>query len=120
MTSHCGLDPLFGSTTRGRCTTRALARPLAARSSKSGVAYSDDRFSWRADPLNPISTIDPTRYETYPGNGWHNQIWRDPWVVPHWDGSLTMLVTARARDDAIPLDERGAWRLPNRIADASG
>ncbi len=62
-----------------------------------GVATSSDLVTWhRAD--GPLLSADPRWYETL-DPGWHDEAWRDPWVLPDPDGDgWHMLLTARVPD----------------------
>lgn len=62
-----------------------------------GVATSSDLITWhRAD--GPLLSADPRWYETL-DPGWHDEAWRDPWVLADPDGDgWHMLLTARVPD----------------------
>ena len=62
-----------------------------------GVATSSDLVTWhRAD--GPLLSADPRWYETL-DPGWHDEAWRDPWVLADPDGDgWHMLLTARVPD----------------------
>ncbi len=78
------------------------------------IAYatSRDLVTWHKGPGNPVLEADPRWYERLVDGQWHDEAFRDPWVLPdpHGDG-WHMLVTARA--DHGPADDRGvvghAW-----------
>lgn len=71
-----------------------------------GLATSDDLVHWERSPANPVLVADPAWYELLDLDAWHDQAWRDPWVLRHPDtGDFHALVTARAR--AGPPDGRG-------------
>ena len=71
------------------------------------MATSDDLFTWAKAPSVAIAAEHPW-YETLSDDTWHEEAWRDPWIVrdPHGAG-WHMLLTARARfvpDGADPMD----------------
>ncbi len=70
-----------------------------------GLATSSDLYDWTKLP-GPIAEADPRWYETRPDALWHDQAFRDPWVLrdPQGDG-WHLLVTARANRG--PGDDRG-------------
>ncbi len=70
--------------------TRALVQTV-------GVATSSDLTDWSRHPESPVSEADPRWYELLDLDAWHDQAWRDPWVLHH-EGRFHMLVTARAAD----------------------
>ncbi len=71
-----------------------------------GLATSDDLVQWHRHPANPVITADETWYEPLDLEAWHDQAWRDPWVLRHpVTGDFHALITARARSG--PLDGRG-------------
>lgn len=71
-----------------------------------GLATSDDLVHWDRHPENPVITADPTWYELLDLEAWHDQAWRDPWVLRHPEtGDFHALITARARSG--PPDGRG-------------
>jgi beta-fructofuranosidase len=77
-----------------------------------GAATSADLEVWHKEPASPLVTADDRWYERLGGHTWHEEAWRDPWVLadPGGDG-WHMLITARAKDG--PADDRGvlghAW-----------
>lgn len=77
-----------------------------------GVARSDDLLTWTREGTSALVEADPRWYETLDRDAWHDQAWRDPWVLrdPAGDG-WHMLLTARSATG--PADERGvighAW-----------
>ncbi|MFC8943599.1 glycosyl hydrolase family 32, partial [Streptomyces griseoincarnatus] len=77
-----------------------------------GYATSSDLMTWHKAPENPVLEADPRWYETLADGQWHDEAFRDPWVLPDPDGDgWHMLITARARTG--PADDRGvvghAW-----------
>jgi len=72
-----------------------------------GLATSNDLISWHKHSDNPLITADPTWYEQLDLNVWHDQAWRDPYVVQHpQTGEFHAFITARVKDG--PADARGA------------
>jgi beta-fructofuranosidase len=71
-----------------------------------GAATSRDLEVWDKEPASPLVTADDRWYERLGGGRWHEEAWRDPWVVadPGGDG-WHMLITARANRG--PDDDRG-------------
>jgi beta-fructofuranosidase len=62
-----------------------------------GLAISDDLLAWRRHPGNPVLEADHGLYEGLDLEHWHEEAWRDPWVIRDDDtGVLYALVTARA------------------------
>lgn len=60
-----------------------------------GAARSEDLLTWHRLP-GPLLEADPRWYEKYDGVSWHDEAWRDPWVVRDPDGDgWHMLLTAR-------------------------
>jgi len=78
-----------------------------------GLATSTDLSAWTRHAGNPISVADPRWYEQLDLSAWHDQAWRDPWVLadPDEDG-FHALVCGRVPSGA-PDDARGvighAW-----------
>ncbi|MFJ8816491.1 glycoside hydrolase family protein [Amycolatopsis thermoflava] len=70
-----------------------------------GLATSADLYTWHKHQ-GPVLESDPRWYETLPDVQWHDEAWRDPWVLrdPGGDG-WHMLITARANRG--PAQERG-------------
>ncbi|MGD8709602.1 MAG: glycoside hydrolase family 68 protein, partial [Ectothiorhodospiraceae bacterium] len=61
-----------------------------------GMATSRDLHNWEKHDGNPILCVDPAHYETLNTELWHDQAWRDPWVIPDPDGThYHMFFTAR-------------------------
>lgn len=71
-----------------------------------GYATSQDLMSWDKNPGGAILEADPRWYERLSDGGWHDEAFRDPWVLadPRGDG-WHMLITARANHG--PADDRG-------------
>ena len=83
--------------------TRRSERGLVQR---IGLATSEDLVHWDRHPANPVIAADPTWYELLDLDVWHDQAWRDPWVLRHPDtGVFHTLTTARAASG--PPDGRG-------------
>src|SRR5215213_9648767 len=71
-----------------------------------GAATSADLDRWDKDPASPLVTADDRWYEKLGGGAWHEEAWRDPWVLRGADGDgWHMLITARANRG--PDDDRG-------------
>lgn len=72
-----------------------------------GFATSTDLIHWDKHPANPVVVADPRWYEKLSSPPqWHDEAWRDPWVLPDPDGDgWHMLITARANHGAA--DDRG-------------
>ncbi len=67
------------------------------------LAVSDDLHHWHKQPAASISA--PLgRYETLGTSEWHEEAWRDPYVLRESDGSWSMLITARSIDGDDELD----------------
>jgi beta-fructofuranosidase len=63
-----------------------------------GYATSPDLMTWDKAPENPVLSADPRWYETLADGQWHDEAFRDPWVLPDPDGDgWHMLLTARGR-----------------------
>ena len=77
-----------------------------------GYATSLDLLTWEKSPSNPVLVADSRWYEKLDDNKWHDEAFRDPWVMadPRGDG-WHMLITARANHGSP--DNRGvigyAW-----------
>lgn len=63
-----------------------------------GLATSPDLMAWTRHP-DPVIEADTRWYEPLDRDAWHDQAWRDPWIlrVPG-DDAWHVLVTARARE----------------------
>jgi beta-fructofuranosidase len=71
-----------------------------------GLATSDDLYTWERRGDKPILEADPRWYETFGSSVWHDEAWRDPWLLPDPAGEgWHMLVTARANHGTD--DDRG-------------
>jgi beta-fructofuranosidase len=71
-----------------------------------GAATSADLETWHKHPASPLVTADDRWYERLGGGVWHEEAWRDPWVLRDPDGDgWRMLITARANQG--PDDDRG-------------
>ncbi|WP_277207443.1 glycoside hydrolase family 68 protein [Isoptericola croceus] len=63
-----------------------------------GYATSSDLTTWHKAPENPVLAADGSWYETLAEGQWHDEAFRDPWVLPDPDGDgWHMLLTARGR-----------------------
>ena len=69
-----------------------------------GVATSGDLMIWDKHEKNPIIEADEKYYEILNLKTWHDQAWRDPWVISY-DGSFHAFITARVNYG--PSDGRG-------------
>ena len=71
-----------------------------------GAATSADLEVWHKDPASPLLTADDRWYKRLGGGVWHEEAWRDPWVLRDARGDgWHMLITARA--NIGPDDDRG-------------
>lgn len=70
-----------------------------------GLATSDDLITWTKHGPHALVEADSTWYELLDLTLWHDQAWRDPWVMQGDDGRFHMLITARANHG--PEDGRG-------------
>lgn len=69
-----------------------------------GYATSPDLYDWTKQ--GQVAEADDRWYETLADKCWHDEAFRDPWVMPDPDGDgWHMLVTARGRTG--PTDDRG-------------
>ncbi len=67
-----------------------------------GRADSDDLIHWERFGDDPLVAADPRWYEKYDGTNWHDEAFRDPWVVPDPGGNgWHMLITARCKEGDI-------------------
>jgi beta-fructofuranosidase len=63
-----------------------------------GSAVSTDLHTWVRDGESSILEADPRWYEKYDPQVWHEEAWRDPYVIADPDGDgWHMFITARAR-----------------------
>ena len=46
-----------------------------------GLATSSDLITWKKHPDNPLLVLDPRWYEPLDLSSWHDQAWRDPWLL---------------------------------------
>ena len=71
------------------------------------AATSPDLAAWQTLP-GAILEADPEWYEVLSDGTWHEQAWRDPWVVRDPSGSgWHMLITARANAGGATARDRG-------------
>ncbi|MCL4876276.1 MAG: family 43 glycosylhydrolase [Anaerolineae bacterium] len=71
-----------------------------------GVATSQDLIRWEKHPANPLIPLDPQWYETLDLSAWHDNAWRDPYVVKESvTGEFHAFITARVKDESP--DARG-------------
>lgn len=71
-----------------------------------GAARSHDLEAWAKVPESPLVEADPIMYEKLDLDLWHEEAWRDPWVLPDPSGDgFHMFVTARASTG--PASSRG-------------
>ena len=71
-----------------------------------GYATSRDLITWTKAP-GPVLVADPQWYEKHGAGHWHEEAFRDPWVLPDPAGhGWHMLITARANNgaDHDPVD----------------
>ncbi len=69
-----------------------------------GYATSSDLHAWQKH--GQVAAADDRWYEKLADNGWHDEAFRDPWVLPDPEGNgWHLLVTARGRTG--PTDDRG-------------
>ncbi|MDT8439774.1 MAG: hypothetical protein RQ729_12275 [Wenzhouxiangellaceae bacterium] len=70
-------------------------------------ATSHDLDHWQRCEAVAAAVHDPSHYEVFDPNSWHDQSWRDPWVVRDpADGRFHMFITSRSAHG--PADGRGA------------
>jgi len=77
-----------------------------------GYATSEDLFTWHKQGDRAVLSADPRWYEKLSANAWHDEAFRDPWVIADPNGNgWHMLITARGTDG--PTDDRAvvghAW-----------
>lgn len=80
-----------------RMFTSGIARDGGGRVQRIGSSRSRDLITWERDAFE--LRADPRWYETAPGEDWHEEAWRDPFVVREGDG-WRMLITARSATGA--------------------
>jgi len=85
-----------GDTGRWHFFYTALSQHEGGRVQRIGRADSDDLITWHRAGAEPLLCADPRWYETIDQMDWHEETWRDPWVLrdPEGDG-WHMLITAR-------------------------
>lgn len=94
---HEGLWYLFY--TGGRASEKGLVQRV-------GLATSRDLITWHKHPRGVLIEPDPQWYELLDLDVWHDQAWRDPWVMQHPEtGAFHAFITGRAKDG--PPDGRG-------------
>lgn len=91
--------------------TGGTSAPGGSNIQTIGYATSEDLLTWDKAP-GPVLAVDPTWYESLADGLWHDEAFRDPWVLADPDGDgWHMLITARANHG--PPDDRGvvghAW-----------
>jgi len=85
--------------------TSATSAPDGANIQSISYATSPDLYDWTKAP-GPILRADPRWYEVLGDGQWHDEAFRDPWVVRDPDGNgWHLLITARANHG--PADDRG-------------
>jgi beta-fructofuranosidase len=99
-----------GSITRAAETWHLLYTGVSTRDDglvqRIGLATSNDLVHWERFGDRPVIEADPAWYELLDQDTWHDQAWRDPWVVPDPDGNgYHAMITARSRSG--PPDARG-------------
>jgi len=92
--------------------TGATLNPDGINIQRIGYATSTDLLHWTKFQGNPVLAADSRWYETIDDGQWHDEAFRDPWVLADPDGNgYHMLITARANHG--PADDRGvvghAW-----------
>ncbi|GAA2471268.1 hypothetical protein GCM10009858_05810 [Terrabacter carboxydivorans] len=76
--------------------TGARLNEVGANVQSIGYAVSTDLMTWDKAP-GPVLSADPRWYEKHADGHWHDEAFRDPWVLPDPDGDgWHMLITARA------------------------
>jgi len=69
-----------------------------------GYATSSNLLTWVKQ--GQVAEADPRWYERLDDEGWHDEAFRDPWVLPDPDGNgWHLLITSRGRTG--PTDDRG-------------
>lgn len=82
-----------------------------------GLVTSSDLHTWTRHPANPVMEADARWYERLDLDRWHDEAWRDPWILAdHGGHGFHALVTARVPDG--PTSDAGvighAWS-PNLV-----
>lgn len=86
--------------------TGARALDASTNIQTIGYATSPDLTRWTKNPRNPVLASDTRWYETLADGTWHDEAFRDPWVLPDAEGNgWHMLITARSNHGAA--DDRG-------------
>ena len=86
--------------------TGAKAMGARANIQTIGYATSPDLTTWQKNPDNPVLVADSRWYEKLEDGQWHDEAFRDPWVMPDAGGNgWHMLITARTNRG--PADDRG-------------
>jgi beta-fructofuranosidase len=80
--------------------TGNFAGPVPA----TGLAVSQDLFTWEKCPGNPTTVINPQVYSASPNLVWKQPRWRDPFLLEH-KGRIYQIVTAARKD--CPTAESG-------------
>ena len=70
-----------------------------------GLVRSNDLIHWEKHSENPVLQADPRWYELLDLDAWHDQAWRDPYVVRDEEGTFHAFLTARAAKG--PPEARG-------------
>jgi len=71
-----------------------------------GLATSHDLITWKKHPASPLLEVDNHWYEMLDLDLWHDQAWRDPYVIKHPESNaFHMFLTARVNRGKG--DERG-------------
>lgn len=108
----------------------ACSRAEAGLVQRIGLATSPDLFTWARHPANPVLEADSRWYELHDDARWHDQAWRDPWVLPDPGGDgFHALITARLPHG--PTTEAGtialahspdlvSWEVDAPLTSASG
>ncbi|BAN03567.1 glycoside hydrolase family protein [Ilumatobacter coccineus] len=83
-----------------------------------GVATSHDLHHWTRRP-HPIIEADPEFYEKLSDELWHDEAWRDPWLLPDpATGQMDVFVTARSkRGERFDRGVIGRARLSDDLTD---
>ncbi len=92
---------------------------------ETGIAWSDDLFTWKMDPVIPTTEADLRYYEPNGSGKRKFRHWRDPFVLQHEGEWYTFLC---ASDPNAPEGARGTvgvvlekkWRMGSATAAAGG
>ncbi len=88
---------------RWRMFYTGLSQSERGRVQRIGTAVSDDLHTWVRDSQSPILEADVRWYEKYDPPAWHEEAWRDPYVIADPDGDgWHMFITARGRSGDPP------------------